>query len=211
MIGRGSDHPRKTSQPSYWSMWTRYRPAPQPVAAPLALSGAPEDFQQQSFSVAVRQLNFCSCFGTTHFDLRLAQRGLSSTHRGWGRFHSDKFSNPASRSAKMPAAFCLALPLPGRGGHPIVAINDRSWLPHYPGGILRGVRCELVSPCPRQTERSQVNDERSGYRRPRGISLPTAPPPPDSPARVRSDRRCRRQSWRPALWFRPLPAPVPEN
>jgi hypothetical protein len=34
-------------------------------------------------AVAPRQLNFCSCFGTTHFDLRRAQRVLSSVHRGW--------------------------------------------------------------------------------------------------------------------------------
>jgi hypothetical protein len=68
---------------------------------------APEDFQQQSFSVAARQLNFCFCYGTTHFDLRRAQRGLSFTHRGWVGLHSYKFSNPASRSAKTPAAFYL--------------------------------------------------------------------------------------------------------
>jgi hypothetical protein len=77
---------------------------------------APEDFQQQSFSVAARQLNFCSCFGTKHFDLRRAQRGLSSTHRGGVHFIAINFRTRAGRSAKMPAAFCLALPLRGGGG-----------------------------------------------------------------------------------------------
>src|ERR1700693_3109148 len=33
---------------------------------------APEDFQQQSFSGVEAQLTYCSCFGTTHFDLRRA-------------------------------------------------------------------------------------------------------------------------------------------
>ena len=68
---------------------------------------APEDFQQQSFPVAARQLNFCSCFETTHFDLRRAQRGLSFTHRGGVHFIAINFRTRASRSAKMPAAFCL--------------------------------------------------------------------------------------------------------
>jgi hypothetical protein len=34
---------------------------------------------------------------------------LAPFHRGWVGFHSYKFSNPASRSAKMPAAFHVAL------------------------------------------------------------------------------------------------------
>jgi hypothetical protein len=33
-------------------------------------------------AVASPQLNFCSCFGTTNFDLPLAQRGLSFRYRG---------------------------------------------------------------------------------------------------------------------------------
>jgi hypothetical protein len=78
---------------------------------------APEDFQQQSFPVAARQLNFCSCFETTHFDLRRAQRGLSFTHRGGVHFIAINFRTRASRSAKMPAAFCLVPPLPA-GGRP---------------------------------------------------------------------------------------------
>jgi hypothetical protein len=109
IIGRSSDHPRKISQPSFWSMWTKHRPAPAPWRHRWRFRGAPEDFQQRSFSVAARQLNFCSCFGTTHFDLRRAQRGLSSTG-------AINFRTRASRSAKMPAAFCLALPLPVGGG-----------------------------------------------------------------------------------------------
>src|ERR1700722_3750187 len=42
MIGRRSDHPQKISQPSFWSMWTKHRPAPPrgsgaiPTVAPLA-------------------------------------------------------------------------------------------------------------------------------------------------------------------------------
>ena len=33
-------------------------------------------------AVASLQLNFCSCFGTTNFDLPLPQRGLSFRYRG---------------------------------------------------------------------------------------------------------------------------------
>jgi hypothetical protein len=39
----------------------------------------------RSFTVAARPLNPGSCFGTTHFDLRRAQRGLNFAYRGWGR------------------------------------------------------------------------------------------------------------------------------
>jgi hypothetical protein len=37
-------------------------------------------------SMSRKQQGFCSCYGTAHFDLHLAQRGLSSAHRGWVHF-----------------------------------------------------------------------------------------------------------------------------
>jgi hypothetical protein len=39
----------------------------------------------EAFSVAARQLDFCSCVGTSHFDLRRVQHELSSVYRGWDR------------------------------------------------------------------------------------------------------------------------------
>jgi hypothetical protein len=42
-----------------------------------------------------------------HMIQELFGRTLRSDHRGWAGFHSYKFSNPASRSARMPAAFHL--------------------------------------------------------------------------------------------------------
>jgi hypothetical protein len=51
----------------------------------IEIRHAAEDFQQRGPSVAARQLKLSSCFGTTHFDLRRAQRGLSFAHRGRGR------------------------------------------------------------------------------------------------------------------------------
>jgi hypothetical protein len=44
--------------------------------------------------VAVLQLNFCSCFGTAHFDLRRTQHGVSFCSPGLGHFIVIGFSNP---------------------------------------------------------------------------------------------------------------------
>jgi hypothetical protein len=44
--------------------------------------------------VAGKQLEFCSCFGTAHFDLPRSQRGLSFAHRGWVGFHTQSIFEP---------------------------------------------------------------------------------------------------------------------
>jgi len=60
-------------------------------------------------AVAAPQRKFCSCTGTVHFYLRQPRRALRFAHRGWVHFIDVQFSNPASRSAPMPAAFSLAV------------------------------------------------------------------------------------------------------
>ena len=77
------------------------------VAAAFPGGGGPAQMPSscgRSFSVAARQLNFCSCFGTTHFDLRRAKRGLSSAHRGWVHFIFIDF-----RTRRAAARQCLRL------------------------------------------------------------------------------------------------------
>ena len=41
LTGRSSDHPRKLSQPSLWSMWTKYSPTPPPRGYGAILTVAP--------------------------------------------------------------------------------------------------------------------------------------------------------------------------
>jgi hypothetical protein len=55
-------------------------------------------------SVAALQQNFCSCIGTTHFDLRLAERGVSFDCRGWVHFIILDF-----RTRRAAARQCLRL------------------------------------------------------------------------------------------------------
>jgi hypothetical protein len=62
-------------------------------------------------SVADEQQHFCSCVGTTHFDLRLAQRGLSFDCRGWVHFITLDF-----RTRRAAARQCLRLFVVGAAG-----------------------------------------------------------------------------------------------
>jgi hypothetical protein len=62
-------------------------------------------------SVADQQQNSCCCVGTTHFDLRLAQRGLSFDCRGWVHFITLDF-----RTRRAAARQCLRLFVVGAAG-----------------------------------------------------------------------------------------------
>jgi hypothetical protein len=57
--------------------------------------------------VASQQRNLCSCSGTAHFGLRQSRHVLHFVYRGWKVLMIYQFSNPASRSARMPAAFSI--------------------------------------------------------------------------------------------------------
>jgi hypothetical protein len=60
--------------------------------------------------VSAKQRNVCSRNGTAHLDLRQAWRVLSSASPGLGlSLVNNQFSNPASRSAQMPAAFLMLI------------------------------------------------------------------------------------------------------
>jgi hypothetical protein len=60
-------------------------------------------------AVAAPQQRFCSCIGTANCYLRQPRRTFSFAHRGWVDLINTQFSNPASRSAQMPAAFSMAV------------------------------------------------------------------------------------------------------
>jgi hypothetical protein len=59
--------------------------------------------------VAAQQQPFCFYTETAHFYLRQPRRALSFAYRGQGHSINIQFSNPASRSAPMPAAFSMAI------------------------------------------------------------------------------------------------------
>jgi hypothetical protein len=59
--------------------------------------------------VASLQRIFCSFQGTSNFGLRQARRVLSFAYRDGAGFKTIEFSNPASRSASMPAVFSMTV------------------------------------------------------------------------------------------------------
>jgi hypothetical protein len=49
--------------------------------------------------VAAQQQTFCSCFGTSHFNLRLIRHGLNFAHRGWVHFRAYSIFEPGPQRA----------------------------------------------------------------------------------------------------------------
>ena len=86
----------------------RIGPAPPPGGRAGASFRTRYKLPKLIFSVAPLQLNFCSCFGTAHFNLRPFRGGFNFAHRAGVHFINTKFLNPVRRRAKMPAAFCFA-------------------------------------------------------------------------------------------------------
>jgi hypothetical protein len=78
--------------------------------------------------VTDQQRKFCFYTGTSLFHLHQPRPAFSFAHRGWGTFINNQFSNPASRSARMPAAFSMAVtpietaPAPGEATGAVVGM-----------------------------------------------------------------------------------------